>query len=93
MFRNDVRLKKLILNLVFQIYIFLEIYKKPFFDELISLGININLETNVEINNSGINYFLKNNKEKVQLTKDNMVFFCNSPVSVLKMFLKKVLVL
>ena len=85
LFRNDVRLKKINPEFGFpDTYLFRDI-QKPFFDELISLGININLETNVEINNSGINYFLKkNNKEKVQLTKDNIVFFCNSPVSVLK---------
>ena len=85
LFRKDVRLKKIYPEFGFpNSYLFKDI-QKPFFDELKSLGINVNLETNVKINNSGINYFKKkNNEEEVTLSKDQMVFFCNSPVSILK---------
>ncbi len=85
LFRNAVRLKKIYPEFGFPSTFLFKDIQKPFFDELISLGIKVNLDTNVEINNSGINYFKKtNNNEVVQLSKNQTVFFCNSPVSILK---------
>ena len=46
------------------------------------IGVNILLNTKVDIDDSGI--FYQHDNKKFFLTKEDRVFFCNSPVNILK---------
>lgn len=85
LFRNKVRSKKIVPEYGFPKTSLFKDIQDPFLEELISIGVKLKLETKVEINNSGICFFKKDDPNNyVTLTKKQTVFFCGSPVSILK---------
>lgn len=84
LFRNLVRSNKIIPEFGFPATALFKDVQNPFLKKLQSIDVRINFDTKVEANNSGIS-FLRNNVSgnRINLSKNDIVFFCNSPAIIL----------
>lgn len=82
LFRDQVRLKIISPKYAAPKSFIFQSIQEPFLKQLRLIGVKVLLNTKVDVEDSGI--FYKHDNKKFFLTKEDKVFFCNSPINILK---------